>query len=141
MKVRDMSQLMMVDQLLPFGARGSNTAEETVFEQLFVPDKTREARPPPFKMARTLLSILCSLPSLGRWLDTPYVASTTTAASRSNPHWLACGLTLRLLQGFSSKGRWLHLHNAPLWATEVALETFRHCRATWYTGCRPAEAM
>ena len=47
MNVRDMSQLMMVDQLLPFTARSSNTAEQTIFEQLFVPDyQTRMPAPP-----------------------------------------------------------------------------------------------
>ena len=34
MHVRDMSRLMMVNQLLPFGSRGSDAAEQTVFEEL-----------------------------------------------------------------------------------------------------------
>ena len=34
MHVRDMSRLMMMNQLLPFGTRGSDGAEQTIFEQL-----------------------------------------------------------------------------------------------------------
>jgi lipopolysaccharide export system permease protein len=70
MKVRDMSQLMMVDQLLPFTDRGSNTAEQTVFEQLFVPDThTPDARAAQMKLlaerfSRSLLSFLAPLVAL-----------------------------------------------------------------------------
>ena len=43
-----MSQMMMVDQLLPFGARGSDTTEQTVFEQLAgrKPDSPRRPNAP-----------------------------------------------------------------------------------------------
>ena len=70
MKVRDMSQLMMVDQLLPFTDRGSNTVEQTVFEQLFVPDThTPDARAAQMKLlaerfSRSLLSFLAPLVAL-----------------------------------------------------------------------------
>ena len=64
MRVRDMSQLMMVDQLLPFTARSSNTAEQTIFEQLLVPDDhDKEARAAQMRLlaerfSRSLLSCL-----------------------------------------------------------------------------------
>jgi lipopolysaccharide export system permease protein len=70
MKVRDMSQLMMVDQLLPFGDRSSNTVEQTVFEQLFVPDHhTPDSRAAQMKLlaerfSRSLLSFLAPLVAL-----------------------------------------------------------------------------
>lgn len=70
MKVRDMSQLMMVDQLLPFTDRSSNTAEQTVVEQLFVPDNhTAQARADQMRLlaerfSRSLLSFLAPLVAL-----------------------------------------------------------------------------
>jgi lipopolysaccharide export LptBFGC system permease protein LptF len=70
MRVRDMSQLMMVDQLLPFTARVTNTAEQTVFEQLFVPDtQTPDARAAQMRLlaerfSRSLLSFLAPLVAL-----------------------------------------------------------------------------
>lgn len=67
MKVRDMSQLMMVDQLLPFGPRDSNIAEQTVFEQLFVPDNTARAaqmRLLAERFSRSLLAFLAPLIAL-----------------------------------------------------------------------------
>ena len=70
MKVRDMSQLMMVDQLLPFTARNSNTVEQTLFEQLFVPDdRTPESRAAQMRLlaerfSRSLLAFLAPLVAL-----------------------------------------------------------------------------
>jgi lipopolysaccharide export system permease protein len=70
MKVRDMSQLMMVDQLLPFTDRSSNIAEQTVIEQLFVPDyQTAQARADQMRLlaerfSRSLLSFLAPLVAL-----------------------------------------------------------------------------
>jgi lipopolysaccharide export LptBFGC system permease protein LptF len=70
MKVRDMSQLMMVDQLLPFTQRQHNTAEQTLFEQLFVPDyRTPESRAAQMRLlaerfSRSLLSFLAPLVAL-----------------------------------------------------------------------------
>ena len=70
MRVRDMSQLMMVDQLLPFGARGSDTVEQTVFDQLFVPDNhAPDARAAQMKLlaerfSRSLLSFLAPIIAL-----------------------------------------------------------------------------
>jgi len=65
-----MSQLMMVDQLLPFTSRSSNTAEQTIFEQLFVPDtRTGDARAAQMRLlaerfSRSLLSFLAPLMAL-----------------------------------------------------------------------------
>ena len=65
-----MSQLMMVDQLLPFTARSSNTVEQTLFEQLFVPDyHTPDARAAQMRLlaerfSRSLLSFLAPLVAL-----------------------------------------------------------------------------
>jgi lipopolysaccharide export LptBFGC system permease protein LptF len=70
MKVRDMSQLMMVDQLLPFTARSQNTAEQTLFEQLFVPDdSSKDARAAQMRLlaerfSRSLLAFLAPLIAL-----------------------------------------------------------------------------
>jgi len=70
MKVRDMSQLMMVDQLLPFTARVSNTVEQTLFEQLFSPnDQPKEFRAEQMRVlaerfSRSLLSFLAPLIAL-----------------------------------------------------------------------------
>ena len=66
MKVRDMSQLMMVDQLLPFGARGSDAAEQTVFEQLVGGNRASGAqmRLLAERFARSLLSALAPLIAL-----------------------------------------------------------------------------
>ncbi len=70
MKVRDMSQLMMVDQLLPFSDRGSNTDEQTLYDQLFVPDHhTVDSRAAQMKLlaerfSRSLLSFLAPLVAL-----------------------------------------------------------------------------
>jgi lipopolysaccharide export LptBFGC system permease protein LptF len=70
MKVRDMSQLMMVDQLLPFTSRSSNTAEQTIFEQVFDPDtRTGDARAAQMRLlaerfSRSLLSFLAPLMAL-----------------------------------------------------------------------------
>ena len=70
MKVRDMSQLMMVDQLLPFTARTTNTVEQTLLEQLFVPDyHSSDARAAQMRLlaerfSRSLLSFLAPLVAL-----------------------------------------------------------------------------
>src|SRR4029078_7378604 len=66
----DMSQLMMVDQLLPFTDRSSNTAEQTIFEQLFAPDNRNPEAPAAQmkllaeRLSRSLLSFLAPLMAL-----------------------------------------------------------------------------
>lgn len=70
MNVHDMSQLMMVDQLLPFGARGSDPEEQTIFEQFGTPpDQTVQARKQQMRLlaerfSRSLLSLLAPLLAL-----------------------------------------------------------------------------
>jgi len=87
MKVRDMSQLMMVDQLLPFNPRSSNTVEQTLFEQLFVPDDHEPgARGAQMKLlaerfSRSLLAFLA-----------PLVALLAVAFTSRLTNWLALPL-------------------------------------------------
>jgi lipopolysaccharide export LptBFGC system permease protein LptF len=70
MAVRDMSQLMMVDQLLPFTSRSSNIPEQTIFEQLFRPDyDAKDSRAAQMRLlaerfSRSLLSFLAPLVAL-----------------------------------------------------------------------------
>jgi hypothetical protein len=70
MHVRDMSRLMMVNQLLPFGSRGSDGAEQTIFEQLAQDDSATPAlRAAQMQLlaerfARGLLSFLAPLLAL-----------------------------------------------------------------------------
>ena len=87
MKVRDMSQLMMVDQLLPFTARTSNTEEQTMFEQLFVPDydapdaRAAQMRLLAERFSRSLLSFLAPLVALlGVCADQPHDQLVRAAA-------------------------------------------------------------
>ena len=88
MNVRNMSQLMMVDQLLPFTARTSNTAEQTIFEQLFMPDyHDKDARADQMRLlaerfSRSLLSFLA-----------PLMALLGVAFTNRMTNWLALPLT------------------------------------------------
>jgi len=88
MNVRNMSQLMMVDQLLPFTARTSNTEEQTVFEQLFMPDyHDKDARADQMRLlaerfSRSLLSFLA-----------PLMALLGVAFTNRMTNWLALPLT------------------------------------------------
>jgi hypothetical protein len=65
-----MSQLMMVDQLLPFTSRSSNIPEQTIFEQLFRPDydakdsRSAQMRLLAERFSRNLLSFLAPLIAL-----------------------------------------------------------------------------
>jgi lipopolysaccharide export system permease protein len=92
MKVRDMSQLMMVDQLLPFTARASNIEEQTVFEQLFVPDyETSDSRAAQMRLlaerfSRSLLSFLA-----------PLVALLGVSLTNRMTNWFALPLSCLLL--------------------------------------------
>jgi lipopolysaccharide export system permease protein len=70
MRVRDMSQMMMVDQLLPFGPRGGADVEElTIFEQLVDKSpgpaaRTTQMRSLAERLSRSLLSALAPLMAL-----------------------------------------------------------------------------
>ena len=97
MKVRDMSQMMMVDQLLPFGVRGSDAAELTVFEQFATKNLVPIARAAQMRLlaerfARSLLSALaplialaalCLTSRLTNWFALPLAANTGIALLES----------------------------------------------------------
>jgi hypothetical protein len=109
MKVRDMSQLMMVDQLLPFTARGSNTDEQTVFEQLFVPDyQTPESRAAQMQLlaerfSRSLLSFLA-----------PLVALLGVALTNRLTNWFAMPLCCLALMSVNLLCEWVITQVGPL---------------------------
>jgi lipopolysaccharide export system permease protein len=109
MKVRDMSQLMMVDQLLPFTARSSNVAEQTVFEQLFVPDTQSKAdraaqmRLLAERFSRGLLSFLA-----------PLMALLGVALTNRLTNWFALPLSCLLLMAVNLLCEWVITSTAPL---------------------------
>jgi lipopolysaccharide export system permease protein len=101
MKVRDMSQLMMVDQLLPFGSRGvANPAEQTLVEQLFVPDNsTAGARESQMRLlserfSRSLLAFLA-----------PLVALLGVALTTRLTNWFALPLSCLALMSVNLAGQ------------------------------------
>ncbi|MEY4706615.1 MAG: hypothetical protein RJB58_338 [Pseudomonadota bacterium] len=103
MKVRDMSQLMMVDQLLPFGTRGSSIpAEQTLLEQFFVPDNSSlEARQTQMRLlaerfSRSLLAFLA-----------PLVALLGVALTTRLTNWFALPLSCLALMSVNLAGQWL----------------------------------
>lgn len=109
MNVRNMSQLMMVDQLLPFTARTSNTAEQTIFEQLFVPDyHDKDARAAQMRLlaerfSRSLLSFLA-----------PLVALLGVALTNRMTNWLALPLACLALMAVNLLCEWVITSAAPL---------------------------
>ena len=109
MKVRDMSQLMMVDQLLPFTARGSNTAEQTIFEQLFVPDyETRDSRAAQMRLlaerfSRSLLSFLA-----------PLIALLGVGLTNRLTNWFALPLSCVVLMSVNLLCEWVITTGAPV---------------------------
>ena len=108
MKVRDMSQLMMVDQLLPFNARGSAAVEQTLFEQLFVPDdQTDEARTAQMRLlaerfSRSLLAFLA-----------PLVALLGVCFTTRLTNWFALPLSCLALMSVNLAGQWVIANIAP----------------------------
>jgi hypothetical protein len=119
MKVRDMSQLMMVDQLLPFTDRSSNTTEQTIFEQLFVPDRhSAEARAAQMKLlaerfSRSLLSFLA-----------PLMALLGVALTNRLTNWFALPLTCLLLMSVNLLCEWVITTIAPASVTGALLPVF-----------------
>jgi lipopolysaccharide export LptBFGC system permease protein LptF len=109
MKVRDMSQLMMVDQLLPFTARSSNTVEQTLFEQLFVPDyHSPDARAAQMRLlaerfSRSLLSFLA-----------PLVALLGVALTNRTTNWFALPLACLGLMAVNLLCEWVITSVAPI---------------------------
>ena len=109
MKVRDMSQLMMVDQLLPFTARASNIDEQTIFEQLFVPDReTSNSRAAQMRLlaerfSRSLLSFLA-----------PLMALLGVALTNRMTNWFALPLSCLALMSVNLLCEWVITTTAPL---------------------------
>ena len=106
MKVRDMSQLMMVSQLLPFNARGSDVAEQTVFEQLFRPDvgeRAAQMRMLAERFSRSLLSFLA-----------PLVALLGVALTNRLTNWFALPLSCLALMAVNLGCEWVITAVAPL---------------------------
>ncbi len=109
MNVRNMSQLMMVEQLLPFTARSSNTAEQTIFEQLFVPDyHDKDARAAQMRLlaerfSRSLLSFLA-----------PLVALLGVALTTRMTNWLALPLSCLALMSVNLLCEWVITSTAPV---------------------------
>lgn len=101
MKVRDMSQLMMVDQLLPFNSRGTNVVEQTVFEQFFVSAETQEAKAAQMKLlaerfSRSLLAFLA-----------PLFALVAVAFTSRLTNWLALPLGCLVLMSVNMLAQWV----------------------------------
>ncbi|MDB5740477.1 MAG: LptF/LptG family permease [Alphaproteobacteria bacterium] len=119
MKVRDMSQLMMVDQLLPFTDRSSNTPEQTVVEQLFVPDHhTPDARAAQMRLlaerfSRSLLSFLA-----------PLVALLGVAFTTRLTNWFALPLSCLALMSVNLGAEALINAVAPLGVAAALLPVF-----------------
>ena len=109
MKVRDMSQLMMVDQLLPFTARSDNTAEQTIFEQLFIPDyhapdaRAAQMRLLAERFSRSLLSFLA-----------PLVALLGVAFTNRMTNWLALPFSCLALMSVNLLCEWVITTTAPV---------------------------
>jgi lipopolysaccharide export LptBFGC system permease protein LptF len=109
MKVRDMSQLMMVDQLLPFTARASNIDEQTIFEQLFVPDReTSNSRGAQMRLlaerfSRSLLSFLA-----------PLMALLGVALTNRMTSWFALPLSCLALMSVNLLCEWVITTIAPV---------------------------
>jgi hypothetical protein len=109
MNVRNMSQLMMVDQLLPFTARSVNTAEQTVFEQLFVPDThDKDARAAQMRLlaerfSRSLLSFLA-----------PLMALLGVALTNRMTNWFALPMSCLALMAVNLLCEWVITSTAPV---------------------------
>jgi hypothetical protein len=107
MKVRDMSQLMMVDQLLPFSSRSSTTVEQTVFEQLFVPDaggaRAAQMRLLAERFSRSLLSFLA-----------PLMALLGVSLTNRLTNWFALPLSCLMLMAVNLMCEWVITVTAPM---------------------------
>src|SRR6201999_70134 len=107
--VRDMSQLMMVDQLLPFTSRSSNIPEQTIFEQLFKPDyDTSDSRAQQMRLlaerfSRSLLSFLA-----------PLVALLGVSLTNRLTNWFALPLSCLALMSVNLVCESVITHVAPL---------------------------
>jgi lipopolysaccharide export LptBFGC system permease protein LptF len=124
MHVRDMSRLMMVNQLLPFGSRGSDAAEQTVFEELAKRDSaTPDLRAAQMRLlaerfARSLLSFLAPLLAL---------AGVSLTTPRSN--WFALPLVCLALMSVNLASEWLITLVAPMGDAAALLPPLLFCLA------------
>jgi len=122
MHVRDMSQLMMVDQLLPFGERGSDAAEQTIFEQLAEKGgETLDLRATQMRLlaerfSRSLLSFLAPLLAL---------AAISLTSNRTN--WFALPLACLALMSVNLACEWLITLVAPQGVAAALLPPFLLC--------------
>jgi lipopolysaccharide export LptBFGC system permease protein LptF len=123
MHVRDMSQLMMVDQLLPFNARGTIPEEQTVFDQLFAPD---DARGPQMRLlaerfSRGLLSFLA-----------PLIALLAVAFTNRLTNWFALPMACIGLMAVNLACEWLITTIAPVSVAGALLPVFLlYAGAAW----------
>jgi hypothetical protein len=109
MHVRDMSRLMMVNQLLPFGTRSSQPTEQTVFEELAKQDsatpdlRSAQMRLLAERFARSLLSFLAPLLAL---------AAVSLTTPRTN--WFALPLVCLALMSVNLASEWLITTVSPM---------------------------
>ncbi|MEO8300539.1 MAG: LptF/LptG family permease [Rhizomicrobium sp.] len=117
MKVRDMSQLMMVDQLLPFTARSSNVVEQTIFEQLFAPltgaDRAAQMKLLSERFSRSLLSFLA-----------PLMALLGVTMTNRLTNWFALPLSCLMLMAVNLLCEWVITSVAPMSVAGAALPPF-----------------
>jgi len=102
-----MSQLMMVDQLLPFTARSSNVVEQTIFEQFFAPpdgmDRADQKKLLAERLSRSLLSFLA-----------PLMALLGVAMTNRLTNWFALPLSCLMLMAVNLLCEWVITSTAPL---------------------------
>ncbi len=108
MEARDMSQMMMVDQLLPFGARGSDAAELTVFEQLTAKNHSPVARAAQMRLlaerfSRSLLSALA-----------PLIALAALCLTSRLTNWFALPLACIALMSVDLASEWMITAISPM---------------------------
>ncbi len=116
MKVRDMSQMMMVDQLLPFNARSSIPEEQTIFEQLLRPDPVNRAaqmRLLAERFSRSLLSFLA-----------PLMALLAVSATNRLTNWFALPFACLGLMSVNLGCEWLITTIAPMRVSGALLPVF-----------------
>jgi hypothetical protein len=124
MHVRDMSRLMMVNQLLPFGSRGSDAAEQTIFEQLEKKDsgapdqRAIQMRLLAERFGRSLLSFLAPLLAL---------AGVSLTTPRSN--WFALPLVCLALMSVNLASEWLITLVSPMGVAAALLPPLLLCLA------------
>ena len=107
MNVREMTQTMQVDQLLPFPPRGTDPAEETIPEELFGADAPRDSYQADMRMLgdRFTRSFLCLL--------APLIALGALCLTSRRTSYLALPLACMSLMSLNLFGEWLVRTIAP----------------------------